>query len=84
MKNLREWEDAEKLTTACEVFPCLEELIIENCSQLTSAPCCFPSLKILKITEDCRMVFEKISSNVTIVEIRDNGLVYLFLIFSYI
>ena len=84
MKNLRVWEDAEKLTTACEVFPCLEELTVENCSQLTSAPSHFPSLKILKISEDCRMVFEKISSNVTIVKIKDNGLVYSFLIFSYI
>ena len=45
MMNLVEWKDAKELTTATsEVFPCLEELIIEGCAKLASAPCHFPSL----------------------------------------
>ena len=35
MWDLVEWKDAKELTTAtCEEFPCLEELIIENCDEL--------------------------------------------------
>uniref|UniRef100_A0A2N9G0K8 Uncharacterized protein n=1 Tax=Fagus sylvatica TaxID=28930 RepID=A0A2N9G0K8_FAGSY len=58
--------DAKELTTAtCEVFPCLEELIIESCAKLTSAPCHFPSLKKLEISEICSKAFENISSKLT-------------------
>jgi hypothetical protein len=66
MMNLVEWKDAKELTTAtCEVFPCLEELIIESCAKLTSAPCHFPSLKKLEISEICSKAFENISSKLT-------------------
>uniref|UniRef100_A0A2N9H034 R13L1/DRL21-like LRR repeat region domain-containing protein n=1 Tax=Fagus sylvatica TaxID=28930 RepID=A0A2N9H034_FAGSY len=66
MMNLVEWKDAKELTTAtCEVFPCLEELIIEGCAKLTSAPCHFPSLKKLEISEICSKAFENISSKLT-------------------
>ena len=45
MWELEEWKDAlEEVTSAHVVFPCLEELTIENCSQLRSAPCHFPFL----------------------------------------
>uniref|UniRef100_A0A2N9IEA5 AAA+ ATPase domain-containing protein n=1 Tax=Fagus sylvatica TaxID=28930 RepID=A0A2N9IEA5_FAGSY len=66
MMNLVEWKDAKELTTAtCEVFPCLEELIIESCAKLTSAPCHFPSLKKLEISEICSKAFENITSRLT-------------------
>uniref|UniRef100_A0A2N9IEN7 R13L1/DRL21-like LRR repeat region domain-containing protein n=1 Tax=Fagus sylvatica TaxID=28930 RepID=A0A2N9IEN7_FAGSY len=67
MWNLVEWKDAKELTRAtCEVFPCLEELIIESCDKLTSAPCHFPSLKKLEIDGICSTAFENISSKLTI------------------
>ena len=66
MWDLVEWKDAKEFTTAtCEVFPCLEELIIERCHELTSAPCHFPSLKKLEIWEMWSKAFENISSKLT-------------------
>ena len=63
MPNLVEWKDAmEPATVGVEVFPCLEELTIQNCGQLTSAPCHFPSLKKLDIEGICSTTFERISS----------------------
>ncbi|KAL3500708.1 hypothetical protein ACH5RR_039801 [Cinchona calisaya] len=44
MKNLVEW-----IGTEADVFPKLEKLSIRDCSQLTSAPSYFPSLKELEI-----------------------------------
>uniref|UniRef100_A0A2N9HYS9 Uncharacterized protein n=1 Tax=Fagus sylvatica TaxID=28930 RepID=A0A2N9HYS9_FAGSY len=39
MSSLGEWKDAEELTTGeGEVFPCLEELTIKDCSNLNSIP----------------------------------------------
>ncbi|KAK9997718.1 hypothetical protein SO802_022404 [Lithocarpus litseifolius] len=34
METLEEWKDAKEFTTADEVFPCLEELIIRGCNKL--------------------------------------------------
>ncbi|XP_030940137.1 putative disease resistance RPP13-like protein 1 [Quercus lobata] len=63
MPNLVEWKDATGPTrTTGMVFPCLEELIIRECSQLTSAPCHFPSLEKLDIRRICITAFEQISS----------------------
>uniref|UniRef100_A0A2N9HBQ0 RNase H type-1 domain-containing protein n=1 Tax=Fagus sylvatica TaxID=28930 RepID=A0A2N9HBQ0_FAGSY len=64
MPNLVEWKDAMEPTTTIgvAVFPCLEELTIQKCGQLTSAPCHFPSLKKLDIREICSTTFERISS----------------------
>ena len=47
------------------VFPCLESLVIQYCSQLTSAPCHFSSLKDLYICDMCSTTFENIISNLT-------------------
>ncbi|KAK7856479.1 disease resistance protein rps6 [Quercus suber] len=44
------------------VFPRLEELIIRECSQLTSVPCHFPSLEKLDIRRICNTAFEQIRS----------------------
>uniref|UniRef100_A0A2N9FF07 BED-type domain-containing protein n=1 Tax=Fagus sylvatica TaxID=28930 RepID=A0A2N9FF07_FAGSY len=66
MVMLEEWKDAEELTrTTCEVFPCIQELIIEDCFKLTSAPYHFPSLKKLKISNIRSTTLEKISSKFT-------------------
>uniref|UniRef100_A0A2N9J2G1 R13L1/DRL21-like LRR repeat region domain-containing protein n=1 Tax=Fagus sylvatica TaxID=28930 RepID=A0A2N9J2G1_FAGSY len=66
MINLVKWKNAKELTTAtCEVFPCLEELIIKICHLLTSAPCHFPSLNKLEISYICSNAFENISSKLT-------------------
>ncbi|KAM3749985.1 hypothetical protein ACB098_04G002700 [Castanea mollissima] len=73
MPNLVEWKDAtEPARTAGNVFPCLKELIIRECSQLTSAPCHFSqltsdpfhisSLQKLDIRRICNTAFEQISS----------------------
>ncbi|KAK7816014.1 putative disease resistance rpp13-like protein 1 [Quercus suber] len=73
MPNLVEWKDAtEPARTTGEVFPCLKELIIRECSQLTSAPCHFSqltsaafhirSLEKLDIRRICNTAFEQISS----------------------
>ncbi|XP_050256547.1 putative disease resistance protein RGA4 isoform X2 [Quercus robur] len=63
MPNLVEWKDATVPTrTTGMVFPRLEELIIRECSQLTSAPCHFPSLEKLDIRRICNTAFEQISS----------------------
>lgn len=65
MYNLVEWKDALKLTTAGVVFPCLEELTIEECHHLTSAPCDFPSLQRLWISKIRSMAFKNISTKLT-------------------
>ena len=63
MPNLVEWKDVTVPTwTTGMVFPRLEELIIRECSQLTSVPCHFPSLKKLDIRRICNTAFEQISS----------------------
>ena len=65
MPNLVEWKDASEPAAKGIVFPCLEELTIESCSQLTSAPYNFPSLKELKIGGICNSAFESICSKLT-------------------
>ncbi|XP_030937671.1 putative disease resistance protein RGA3 [Quercus lobata] len=65
MYNLVEWKDASELATAVGVFPCLEELTIEECHQLKSAPCDFPFLQKLWISKIRSMAFENISSKLT-------------------
>ncbi|XP_040372901.1 putative disease resistance protein RGA3 [Rosa chinensis] len=52
-RNLIEWMEAPTERGSRVVFPCLEELILTDCEQLTSAPSHFPSLKKLVI-EDMR------------------------------
>uniref|UniRef100_A0A7N2MTP7 Uncharacterized protein n=2 Tax=Quercus lobata TaxID=97700 RepID=A0A7N2MTP7_QUELO len=65
--NLVEWTDVMEpaTTTGLMVFPCLEELTIEGCSQLTSAPCHFSSLKKLDISDMLSTTFENIISKLT-------------------
>ncbi|PRQ43446.1 putative P-loop containing nucleoside triphosphate hydrolase, leucine-rich repeat domain, L [Rosa chinensis] len=46
--SLIEWMEAP-VERASRVFPCLEELTLSGCTELTSAPSHFPSLKRLKI-----------------------------------
>lgn len=65
MYNLVEWKDASELATTVGVFPCLEELTIEECHHLKSAPCDFPFLQKLWISEIRSMAFENISSKLT-------------------
>ncbi|CAA3015144.1 disease resistance RGA3 [Olea europaea subsp. europaea] len=78
MPNLTEWAEAEVMTVAetraCreQVFPCLEELVIENCPKLNTSPSHFPCLKSLIIdTIDNDFPLTKIlgSSNLTSLEI---------------
>ena len=38
MHSLEEWKDAKELTTADEVFPCLEELTLIDCQKLRDLP----------------------------------------------
>ncbi|KAM4113676.1 hypothetical protein ACJW30_04G013900 [Castanea mollissima] len=65
MPNLVEWTDAMEPTTTGMVFPCLKNLTIRYCEQLKSAPCHFPSLEKLDISETNSTTFEKISSKLT-------------------
>ena len=67
MPNLEEWTDVmEPATTrSLMVFPCLEELSIQFCNQLKSAPCLFSSLKKLLIRDMCSTTFENIISKLT-------------------
>ncbi|KAK4566197.1 hypothetical protein RGQ29_002429 [Quercus rubra] len=65
LPNLVEWKDAMELTTIETVFPCLEELTITSCDQLTSAPYHFPSLKELDISNIKSTAFECIVSKLT-------------------
>ncbi|KAF3952603.1 hypothetical protein CMV_021860 [Castanea mollissima] len=68
MTNLVEWTDVMEepaTTTGLMVFRCLEELTIQGCSQLTSAPCHFSSLKKLDIGDMCSTTFENIISKLT-------------------
>ena len=65
MWKLEEWKDALEVTSACVVFPCLEELTIEYCSKLRSAPCHFQFLQKLKISSVYKTALERISSNLT-------------------
>ncbi|XP_050256413.1 putative disease resistance protein RGA1 [Quercus robur] len=65
MPNLVEWTDAMEPTTTGTVFPCLKNLTIRFCEQLKSAPCHFPSLEKLSISETNSTTFEKISSKLT-------------------
>uniref|UniRef100_A0A7N2RCK0 Disease resistance protein RGA3 n=1 Tax=Quercus lobata TaxID=97700 RepID=A0A7N2RCK0_QUELO len=65
LPNLAEWKDAMELTTIETVFPCLEELTITSCGQLTSAPYHFPSLKKLNIYKIKSTAFERIISKLT-------------------
>ena len=66
MRNLVEWKDAKELKFEAEVFPCLEELIIEDCNVLTSVPCHFPSLHKLKITKVIKSAIQKILNLTTV------------------
>ena len=66
MCKLVEWKDAKELKIGAEVFPCLEELIIEDCNVLTSAPCHFPSLQKLKIMNVIKTAIEKILNLTTL------------------
>ena len=65
MRNLVEWTDVMEPTTTGMVFPCLRNLTIKYCEQLKSAPCHFPSLEKLEISQTNSMTFEKISSKLT-------------------
>ena len=65
LRNLVEWKDAMELTTIETMFPCLVELRIEICGQLTSAPCHFLSLKKLDVTNIKCMAFERIISKLS-------------------
>ncbi|KAM3750113.1 hypothetical protein ACB098_04G012800 [Castanea mollissima] len=65
MRNLVEWTDAMEPTTTGMVFPCLKNLTIRYCVQLKSAPCHFPSLEKLDISQTNSTTFEKISSKLT-------------------
>ncbi|XP_075661211.1 putative disease resistance protein RGA3 [Castanea sativa] len=65
MPNLVEWTDAMEPTTTGMVFPCLKNLTIDYCEQLKSAPCHFPSLEVLHISQTNSTTFEKISSKLT-------------------
>ncbi|KAK4566336.1 hypothetical protein RGQ29_002545 [Quercus rubra] len=65
MNCLVEWQDVMEVTAARVVFPCLEELTIKDCPQLTSAPCHFQSLNKLEIGGICSTTFEKICSKLT-------------------
>ncbi|KAF3947486.1 hypothetical protein CMV_026384 [Castanea mollissima] len=65
MRNLVEWTDAMEPTTTGMVFPCLKNLTIRYCEQLKSAPCHFPSLEKLDISQTNSTTFEKISSKLT-------------------
>ena len=65
MHNLVEWKDKREMTIASEVFPCLQELSIEGCYELTSVPCDFPALKKLWISNIKSTAFEMISSKLT-------------------
>uniref|UniRef100_A0A2N9GJD8 Rx N-terminal domain-containing protein n=1 Tax=Fagus sylvatica TaxID=28930 RepID=A0A2N9GJD8_FAGSY len=81
MPNLMEWKDTTEPTTRVVVFPCLEELTIQECGQMKSAPCHFPFLKKLKIRKICSTAFENISSKLTTLTSLDigyiSGLAYL-------
>ncbi|KAI5344684.1 hypothetical protein L3X38_012561 [Prunus dulcis] len=60
-RNLTEW-----LESGIVVFPCLEELVLENCDKLRSAPSHFPSLKTLEIhSMGSGMPIENISNKLT-------------------
>lgn len=61
MRNLVEWKDV-----GAEVFPCLEELIIEDCNVLTSVPYHFPSLQKLKLMKVIKTAIEKILNLTTL------------------
>ncbi|XP_024187857.1 putative disease resistance protein RGA3 isoform X2 [Rosa chinensis] len=50
-QNLIEWMEAPTEGGSRVVFPCLEELTLIHCDQLTSAPSHFPSLKRLVIRD---------------------------------
>ena len=65
LPNLVEWKDVMELTTIEMMFPCLVELRIEICGQLTSAPCHFLSLKKLDVTNIKCMAFERIISKLS-------------------
>ena len=65
MNSLVEWKDVMEVTTKCVVFPCLEELIIGVCPQLTSAPFHFPSLQKLKISKIGSTALEMICRKLT-------------------
>ena len=65
LPNLVDWKDAMELTTIEMMFPCLVELRIEICGQLTSAPCHFLSLKKLDVTNIKCMAFERIISKLS-------------------
>nr|XP_023899121.1 putative disease resistance protein RGA1 [Quercus suber] len=67
MPNLVEWMDVMEpaTTTGLMVFTCLEELTIEGCSQLRSAPCHFSSLKKLDISDVRSTTFENIIGKLT-------------------
>ncbi|KAF3945568.1 hypothetical protein CMV_028071, partial [Castanea mollissima] len=65
MNCLVEWQDVMEVTAARVVFPCLEELTIEECTELRSAPCHFPFLQKLKISIVYNTALERISSNLT-------------------
>ncbi|XP_030940104.1 putative disease resistance protein RGA4 [Quercus lobata] len=71
MQKLVEWKDALEVTSARVAFPYLEELTIQYCEQLRSAPCHFPFLQKLKISRVHNKALERISSNLTTLKSAD-------------
>ena len=77
MHNLVKWKDKREMTIASEVFPCLQELSIEGCYELTSAPCDFPSLKKLWISNIKRLAISSKLTTLTSLNINNVlGLAY--------
>nr|POE89069.1 putative disease resistance protein [Quercus suber] len=65
LPNLVKWKDMLELTTIETLFPCLEDLTIESCGQLTSAPYHFPTLKKLRISSIKSTAFVRIISRLS-------------------
>ncbi|KAK9920792.1 hypothetical protein M0R45_029338 [Rubus argutus] len=66
-RNLIEWMEAP--ASSCRVFPCLEELTLIHCDQLTSAPTHFPSLQKFLVIEG-----DFLSNSTYLDEGRDSGM----------
>ncbi|KAK9920834.1 hypothetical protein M0R45_029376 [Rubus argutus] len=74
--ELIDWMEAP--ASSCRVFPCLEELTLIDCDQLTSAPTHFPSLQKLVVEGDflCNSTYldEESDSGMAIASILSNQL----------
>ncbi|KAK9287315.1 hypothetical protein L1049_015729 [Liquidambar formosana] len=64
MRNLVEWMEALEIPN-CKVFPCLEKLSVEWCSQLKTAPSHFSALRELDIISVDSMAVANIYRNLT-------------------